>query len=60
VTNVGMRGEASTVTLYNLKAKYGGMEVSEPKRLKAVKDEIAKPKRLLLERTLVAVLGLGY
>jgi putative transposase len=31
----------SEATLYNWKAKYGGMEVSEAKRLKQLKDENA-------------------
>ena len=47
----------STATFYKLKAKYGGMEVSEAARLKALEDENAKLKRLLadtmLERDLV-------
>ena len=29
-------------TLYNWKAKYGGLDVSEAKRLKALEDENAK------------------
>jgi len=37
----------SPATFYKLKAKYGGMEVSEAARLKALEDENAKPKRLL-------------
>ena len=32
----------SEATLYNWKAKYGGMEVSEAKRLKQLEDENAK------------------
>jgi putative transposase len=32
----------SEATFYNWKAKYGGMEVSEAKRLKALEDENAK------------------
>jgi putative transposase len=40
----------SEATLYKRKAKYGGMDVSEAKRLKQVKDENAKLKRLLAER----------
>ncbi|PWJ87565.1 transposase [Mesorhizobium loti] len=32
-------------TLYNWKAKYGGMDVSDAKRLKALEDENAKLKR---------------
>ena len=33
----------------NGKAKFGGMTVSEAKRLKAMEDENAKPKKLLAE-----------
>ncbi len=36
----------SEATLYNWKAKYGGMEVSDAKRLKAL-EENAKLKKLL-------------
>lgn len=35
----------STATFYKLKAKYGGMEVSEAVRLKALEDKDAKLKR---------------
>jgi putative transposase len=35
----------SEATLYNWKAKYGGLEVSEAKRLRALEDENAKLKR---------------
>jgi putative transposase len=38
----------SEATLYNWKAKYGGMEVSDAKRLKAL-EENAKLKKLLAE-----------
>jgi putative transposase len=34
------------------KAKYGGMEVSDARRLKALEDENAKLKRLLAEAIL--------
>jgi putative transposase len=37
-------------TIYRWKAKYGGMEVSDAKRLKALEDENAKLKRLLAEQ----------
>ncbi|MDX1017273.1 transposase, partial [Sinorhizobium medicae] len=37
----------SDATFYNWKAKYGGMEVSEAKRLKALEEENAKLKKLL-------------
>ncbi len=42
----------SEATFYNWKAKYGGMEVSETKRLKALEDENAKLKKLLAEQML--------
>jgi putative transposase len=36
----------STATFYGWKAKFGGMEVSEAKRLRQLEDENAKLKRL--------------
>jgi putative transposase len=42
----------STATLYAWKAKFGGLEVSEAKRLKALEDENGKLKRLLAEAML--------
>jgi putative transposase len=39
-------------TFYKLKTKYGGMEVSEAARLKALEDENAKLKRLLADTML--------
>ena len=39
-------------TLYNWKAKYGGLEVSEAKRLRALEDENGKLKRLLVDAML--------
>ena len=39
-------------TFYSWKAKFGGMEPSEAKRLKALEDENAKLKRLLAEAML--------
>lgn len=44
----------SEATLYNWKAKYGGMDVSEAKRLKTLEDENAKLKKLLAEQMLDA------
>jgi putative transposase len=44
----------SQATLYNWKAKFGGMDVSEAKRLKALEDENAKLKKLLAESMLDA------
>ena len=42
----------SETTFYKWKAKFGGMEVSEARRLKALEDENAKLKRLLAEAML--------
>ncbi len=42
----------SEATLYNWKAKFGGLEVSEAKRLKALEDENSKLKKLLAEAML--------
>lgn len=42
----------SEATLYNRKARYGGMDVSEAKRLKALEDENANLKRLLADAML--------
>ena len=39
----------SDATFYKWRAKYGGMDVSEAKKLKALEDENAKLKRLLAE-----------
>ena len=39
----------SEATLYNWKAKYGGMEVSDAKRLRALEDENRKLKKRLAE-----------
>ena len=39
----------SSATFYKWKAKYGGLDVSEARRLKALEDENAKLKKLLAE-----------
>jgi putative transposase len=44
----------SEVTFYKWKAMFGGMEMSEAKRLKALEDENAKLKKLLAEQMLDA------
>ena len=44
----------SEATLYNWKAKYGGMDVSDAKRLKALEDKNAKLKKLLADQMLEA------
>ncbi len=42
----------SDATFYNWKAKYGGMEVSDARRLKALEDENRRLKKLLAESML--------
>jgi putative transposase len=46
------RKHGSEATLYNWKAKYGGMDVSEAKRLRMLEDENRKLKKLLAESML--------
>ena len=42
----------SPATFYKLKAKYGGMDLSDARRLKQLEDENAKLKRLLADAML--------
>ena len=42
----------SDATFYNWRSRYGGLEVSEAKRLKALEDENKKLKKLLAESML--------
>jgi putative transposase len=54
VVDLARKYAVSEATLYNWKAKYGGMDVSEAKRLKALEDENAKLKKLLADQMLEA------
>jgi putative transposase len=42
----------SSATFYNWKAKYGGLDVSDARRLRLLESENAKLKRLLAEAIL--------
>ena len=42
----------SSATFYKWKARYGGLEISDAKRLKALEDENTKLKKLLAEAVL--------
>ena len=42
----------SSATFYKWKAKYGGLDVSDAKRLRALEDENSKLKRLLADAML--------
>ena len=46
------RHGVSTATFYKWKAKFGGMDVSEARRLKALEDENTKLKRMLADAML--------
>jgi len=46
------QAQISSATFYKWKAKYGGLDVSEARRLKVLSDENAKLKKLLAETPL--------
>ena len=50
--DVCRRHGISAATFYQWKAKYGGLDVSEARRLKMLTDENAKLKKLLAEAML--------
>jgi len=57
--------ERRDATFYKWRSKYGGMEVSKAKRLKAIEVENAKLKKLLAEQmmdvsTLKEMLGKNF
>jgi putative transposase len=52
VADVCRKHGMSSATFYAWKAKFGGMEVSEAKRLKALEAENAKLKRLYADAML--------
>lgn len=52
VTELCRKHGLSSPTFYAWKVKYGGLEVSEARRLKALEDENAKLKRLLADAML--------
>jgi putative transposase len=52
VADLCRRHGISETTFYKWKSKYGGLEVSDAKRLKALEDENARLKRLLADAML--------
>jgi putative transposase len=52
VTELCRRHGMSSATFYAWKAKFGGMEVSDAKRLRALEEENARLKRLLADTML--------
>ena len=51
-TDVCRKHGISSATFYKWKAKYGGLEVSDARRLKALEDENRRLKKLLAEAEL--------
>ena len=52
VSDLCRKHGVSDASIYKWKARFGGMEVSEAKRLKALEDENAKLKRMLADAML--------
>jgi putative transposase len=50
--DVCRRHGVSSATFYKWKAKYGGLDVSEAKRLRALEEENARLKKLLADAIL--------
>jgi len=50
--DVARRHGVSEATIYNWKAKYGGLDVSDVRRLRSLEDENAKLKKLLADSML--------
>lgn len=50
--DLARRHGVSEATIYNWKSKYGGLEVSETRRLRELESENAKLKRLLADTML--------
>jgi putative transposase len=54
VAELCRRHGISDATVYTWRKRYGGMEVSDARRLKALKEENARLKKLLAEQMLDA------
>lgn len=52
VADLSRKHGVSDASIYKWKARFGGMDVSEAKRLRALEDENAKLKRMLAEAML--------
>ena len=52
VSDLCRKHGVSDVSIYKWKAKFGGMDVSEAKKLRSLEDENAKLKRLLADAML--------
>lgn len=52
VAEITRRLGVSDVTFYRWKAKYGGLEISEAKRLRGLEEENRRLKQIVAEQTL--------
>lgn len=52
VADLAREHGVSTATIYNWRAKFGGMDVSEAKRLKEVEDENRRLKQMVADQAL--------
>ncbi len=52
VTDLCRKHGVGDASIYNWKARFGGMDVSEARRLKALEDEDTRLKRLLADAML--------
>ena len=52
VKDISREQGISDATFYNWKAKYGGMQVSDVKRMKDLEDENSRLKRIVANQTL--------
>lgn len=52
VAEVSRRHEVAEQTIYRWRAKYGGLEVSEARRLKALEEENSRLKRIVAQQAL--------
>ncbi len=50
--DLARRHGVSEATIYNWKSKYGGLEVSDARRLKSLEDENSQLKKMLAEQML--------
>ncbi len=52
VKDISREHSISDATFYNCKAKYGGMQVSDVKRMKGLEEENSRLKRIVANQTL--------
>jgi putative transposase len=52
IRDLAREHSVSEATIYNWKAKYGGMEANEVKRMKELEEENARLKRIVANQTL--------